>query len=88
MPPCHHGGMSTTATHQSQATAALTLRLPAELAEAVKNYAFLTNTSGNEVIKRAVIEYMKAHAQTDMVRAAFEKALEQHKVAFDKLADL
>jgi len=31
---------------------------------------------------------MKAHAQTDMVRAAFEKALEQHKVAFDKLADL
>jgi hypothetical protein len=79
--------MSTTTHETSQATA-LTLRLPAELAEAVKNYAFLTSTSGNEVIKRAVIEYMKAHAQTDMVRAAFEKALEQHKVAFDKLADL
>lgn len=72
----------------AQGTTALTLRLPAELAEAVKNYAFLTNTSGNDVIKRAVIDYMKAHAQTDMVRAAFEKTLEQHKVAFDKLADL
>lgn len=81
--------MSTTGAHPTpQATTALTLRLPAELAEAVKNYAFLTNTSGNDVIKRAVIEYMKAHAQTDMVRAAFERALEQHKVAFEKLADL
>lgn len=80
--------MTTTAMHKSQATTALTLRLPAELADAVKNYAFITNTSGNEVIKLAVIEYMKAHAQTDMVRAAFEKALEQHKIAFDKLADL
>lgn len=80
--------MSPTAHETSQATTALTLRLPTELADAVKNYAFLMNTSGNEVIKRAVIDYMKAHAQTDMVRAAFEKALEQHKVAFDKLADL
>lgn len=80
--------MSTTATHKSQTTTALTLRLPAELADAVKNYAFLMNTSGNEVIKLAVVEYLKAHAQTEMVRAAFEKALEQHQVAFDKLADL
>lgn len=80
--------MSTTAANETQTTTALTLRLPTELAEAVRNYAFLMNMSGNDVIRRAVIDYMKAHAQTDMVRAAFERALEQHKVAFDKLADL
>jgi predicted transcriptional regulator len=86
---CHHGCMSTTATHKdSQATTALTVRLPAELADALKNYAFITETSGNEVIKRAIVEYLRAHAQTEMVRAAFEKALEQHAIAFDKLADL
>ncbi|MBX9982681.1 MAG: DNA-binding protein [Mycobacterium gordonae] len=81
--------MSTTPPHPTtQATTALTLRLPAELADAVKNYAFLMNISGNDVIKRAVIDYLKAHAQTDMVRAAFDRALKQHQVAFDKLADL
>jgi predicted transcriptional regulator len=71
-----------------QTTTALTVRLPVELAEALKNYAFVTDTSGNEVIKRALVEYLKAHAQTDMVRAAFAKALEQHSIAFEKLADL
>ncbi len=79
--------MSTTATHKD-ATTALTVRLPAELADALKNYAFITETSGNEVIKRAIVEFLRAHAQTDMVRAAFEKALQQHAIAFDKLADL
>jgi predicted transcriptional regulator len=69
-------------------TTALTVRLPVELADALKNYAFVTDTSGNEVIKRALVEYLKAHAQTDMVRAAFAQALEQHSIAFEKLADL
>jgi predicted transcriptional regulator len=78
----------TTTERKAQATTALTLRLPAELADAVRNYAFITNTSGNDVLKQAVIDYMKAHAQTDMVRAAFARALQQHKIAFDKLADL
>jgi hypothetical protein len=72
----------------TQATTALTVRLPAELADALKNYAFIIETSGNEVIKRAIIDYLRAHAQTDMVRAAFDKALQQHAIAFEKLADL
>jgi predicted transcriptional regulator len=85
--------MSTTHTHtpthkDTQTTTALTVRLPAELADALKNYAFVTETSGNELIKRAIIEYLRAHAQTEMVKAAFAKALEQHAIAFEKLADL
>jgi predicted transcriptional regulator len=78
--------MSTTTTHNT--TTALTVRLPVELADALKNYAFITETSGNEVIKRAIVDFLRAHAQTDLVRAAFEKALQQHAIAFDKLADL
>jgi len=66
----------------------LTLRLPVELADALKNYAFVTDTSANEVMKTAVTEYLKTHAQTDMVRAAFEKVLQQHSVAFEKLENL
>lgn len=63
----------------------MTVRLPAELADALKNYAFVTGTSANEVIKQALVDYLKAHARTDMVRSAFEKVLEQHSVAFEKL---
>jgi predicted transcriptional regulator len=93
MTSCHHGGMSTTSTHtptqkDTQSTTALTVRLPAELADALKNYAFITETSGNEIVKRAIGEYLRAHAQTDMVRAAFDKALQQHAIAFEKLANL
>jgi hypothetical protein len=72
----------------TQKTIGVTVRLPAELADALKNYAFVTETSGNEVIKRALIEYLQVHGRTDIVRDAFEKVLSRHAVAFDKLADL
>lgn len=76
------------ATHTATQTTGLTVRLPVELADALKNYAFVTNTSGNELIKQALIEYLKVHARTDMVRAAFEKVLEQHSAAFELLEHL
>ncbi len=69
-------------------TIGVTVRLPVELADALKNYAFVTEASGNEVIKRALIDYLQVHGRTDMVRDAFEKVLNRHAVAFDKLADL
>jgi hypothetical protein len=82
--------MSTTTTTDSavQATTALTVRLPAELADALKNYAFLTNTSGNEVFKKAVIEYLKTHGRPEVMRSAFERVVEQHRIALDKMKDM
>jgi len=50
---------------------ALTVRLPDELNEALRNYVFVTDTSANEVIKSALAEYLTAHAHTDVVEAAF-----------------
>jgi hypothetical protein len=79
--PWHHGVMT-------QNAKPLTVRLPDELAEALRNYAFVTDTSANEVIKVALAEYLTAHAHTDVVGAAFNRALKQHAIAFDKLANL
>lgn len=73
---------------QTTTTKPLTVRLPGELADALRNYAFVTDTSANDVIKSALVEYLKAHARTDMVRTAFEKVLDKHAVAFDKLEHL
>jgi predicted transcriptional regulator len=89
--PCHHGGMTSQPRHSNSAqrgAVALTVRLPAELTDALRNYAFVTDTSANDVVKRAVADFLKAHGHTEMVRAAFEKALDRHAIAFDKLADL
>jgi len=77
-----------TSNETPQKTTGLTVRLPIELADALKNYSFVTETSGNEVIKRALIDYLRVHGRTEMVRDAFEQVLSRHQVAFDKLADL
>jgi hypothetical protein len=69
-------------------TVPFTVRLPAELADALRNYAFVIDTPANEIMKRALVDYLKIHGHTDMVRVAFERALDRHAVAFDKLADL
>jgi hypothetical protein len=69
-------------------TTGLTVRLPAELADAVKNYAFVTDTSANEVVKRALIEYLKIHGRAEMMEAAFERVVAEHKVALHKLEDM
>jgi hypothetical protein len=80
--------MSTTTPDSKVNTTALTVRLPVELADALKNYAFVTETSGNEVIKRALIEYLQVHGREDLMRSAFERVAEQHSEALDKLKDM
>ena len=75
-------------THQSARTTGLTVRLPAELADAVKNYAFVTDTSANEVIKRALIEYLKIHGRADLMKAALDRVMQEHSLALQKLEDM
>jgi predicted transcriptional regulator len=65
----------------------LTVQLPGELAEALRNYALVTNTPVNQVINAALADYLEANA-ADVVHAAFDKGLQQHGEAFDRLANL
>ncbi len=74
--------------HEAPRTTGLTVRLPADLADVLRNYAFLTNTSANEVIKRAVAEYLKTHGRAEMMEAAFDRVLREHSVALEKLKDM
>ncbi|QLL05734.1 ribbon-helix-helix protein, CopG family [Mycobacterium vicinigordonae] len=80
--------MGVTDQDATQKTVGVTVRLPVELADALKNYAFVTESSGNEVIKRALIEYLKVHGREEVMRSAFERVVEQHRVALDKLAGM
>ncbi|CAM2819066.1 ribbon-helix-helix protein, CopG family [Saccharomonospora xinjiangensis] len=67
---------------------AITLRLPAEMAEALRTYAFATGTSVNETVKQAVADHLQRKGRPEAVRAAFERVLADHAVALDKLKDL
>jgi predicted transcriptional regulator len=81
--------MTTAQSHETaQKTVALTVRLPVELADALRNYAFVTNASANDVMKRALLDYLQAGGRAEMVRQAFEQVLNQHAVALDKLKDM
>ncbi|MPY79816.1 MAG: DNA-binding protein [Actinophytocola sp.] len=69
-------------------TTALTVRLPVEMADALRTYAFLNNASVNDTVKRAVADYLQQHGREETMRAAFERVLTDHAVALDKLKDL
>jgi predicted transcriptional regulator len=69
-------------------TTALTVRLPVELAEALKNYAFVTDTSGNEVVKRALVEYLQVNGREELMRSAFEAVVAKHSDALEKLKNM
>lgn len=66
----------------------MTVRLPLSLANIVKHYAFITDRSQNSIVKDALVEYLQTHGRDEMVRAAFEKVLEQHHDALERLKDL
>lgn len=64
------------------------LRLPREEYEALRAISFATGTSINELIHRAVREYLSDEGRREQVRALMEGAIAQYQVALDKLADL
>lgn len=80
--------MNTVTNESVQRTTGLTVRLPGELADMLKNYAFVTDTSANEVIRRALVEYLKVHGREELMRAAFDRVADQHSKALDKLKDM
>jgi hypothetical protein len=80
--------MSTVADEPGQRTTGLTVRLPGELADMLKNYAFVTDISANEVMKRALIEYLKVHGRAELMESAFARVIRQHSVALEKLENM
>lgn len=64
----------------------LTVRLPDDLTSVLKNYAFATDTSVSEVVRKALTDYL-SNTRTDEVRAAFDRAIKQHEASLDRLKD-
>jgi hypothetical protein len=66
----------------------LTVRMPAGMHEAVRTVAFVTNSSINDVVVRAVADYLSDAGRSQAVDGFLERAHDQWRVALDKLADM
>ena len=69
-------------------TQVVTVRLPRDVYDGLRALSFATDTSINELVLRAVGNYMSQEGHRELVDAAATRVREQYRVALDKLADL
>lgn len=67
---------------------AMTVRLPAEVHEALRAVAFARGGSLNDAVLRAVGDFLADKGRREAVDAMAARVREQYRVALDKLKDL
>jgi hypothetical protein len=69
-------------THQ------LNVRVPREVYEALRTYAYATNSTINDAAVRALVDFLASKGRQEQVDAFLGRARKDWRVALDKLADL
>ena len=69
-------------------TWSMTLRLSTEEHEALRGAAMAFNSSMNDVVRRALREFLSGPARREEFSALLKRAHDQYGKAFDKLADM
>ena len=67
---------------------AMTVRLPAEVHEALRTVAFAGGTSLNDVVLRAIADHLADKGRREAVDTMATRVREQYRVALHKLKDL
>jgi predicted DNA-binding protein len=73
---------------QAKDIQAMSLRVPRETYEALRALSFATETSINELVCRAIGDFLAEAGHQEAVDAMARRFTEQYRVALDKLADL
>lgn len=73
---------------QMEEVQAFSVRLPKEEHQALRVYAAVTGESMNEIVTRAIRDFLADAGRRDQVRALFDDTVTKYQVALDKLADL
>lgn len=66
----------------------LNVRIPKDVYDALRTYAYATESSINEAVLRALADFLASRGRQDEVDAFLKDARKQYRVALDKLADL
>ncbi|MGH7369666.1 MAG: DNA-binding protein [Candidatus Methylomirabilaceae bacterium] len=72
----------------SKESQAVTVRLSRDEYEALRTFAFVTESSINEVARRALREFLVTQGRREDFDSLLKKARIQYRVALDRLADL
>lgn len=76
------------ASRKVQEQVAMTVRLPKEVHEALRTVAFASDASLNDVVLRAVADFLGDKGRREAVDAMATRVRERYRVALDKLKDL
>lgn len=66
----------------------LNVRVPRDVYDALRTYAYATESTINDAVLRAIVDFLAARGRKEEVDAFLKGARKQYRVALDKLADL
>lgn len=66
----------------------LTVRLPADVHDALRTCAFVMDTSVNDLIVRATMNFLTEEGHRQAVEGHLRRAQQQYRIALDKLAGM
>ncbi len=73
---------------QTREVQALTVRVPRDVHDALRTLSFATGASINDLVLRAIGDFLADEGHRDAVEGFLTKAQAQYRDALDKLADL
>lgn len=76
------------AANQKQELQQLNVRIPRDVYDALRTYAYASDSSINEAVLRALADFLASRGRKEEVDAFLKGARTQYRVALDKLADL
>lgn len=66
----------------------LNVRVPRELYDALRTYAYATESTINETVLEALVDFLSTRGREKQVDSFLRRAREDWRTALDKLADL
>jgi hypothetical protein len=64
------------------------VRVPRDVYEALRTYTYATDVSMNEVVVRAIVDFLATQGRWEEVEAFLQRARKQYRGALDRSADL
>lgn len=73
---------------QKQNLQQLNVRVPKDVYDALRTYAYATDSPINEAVLRALADFLASQGRQEEVDSFLKGARKQYRAALDKLADL
>jgi len=75
-------------TQQRQGTRQVNVRVPIDVYDALRTYAYATDSTINDAVCRAVVDFLSTKGRHEQVTSFLQRARNQYRTTLDKLADL